>query len=220
MCGKLRKFVFCGAECEASNVSDLISDHLSKQGVGVEACTDRSAAKSKFKQVIEGEINSSKVCVQLRHPARRFLTEREWYGIHKVGSTNLDNAGPRLCFLIEGITKRSDTWKEFVCECFCRCNVHGGWEGVVGGLSAIDVIVWVDRRFRPENTTSHLNSPVRDDLVGVHVGLGSAPSLPDAQWEMIVQCPVEHFLSSSDDQRSDLRIKLLKRHVRLCSSLL
>ena len=44
------------------------------------------------------------------------------------------------------------------------------------------------------------NRAVRDHLVGVHVGLGAAAGLPDAQRKMIVELSLNHFIASLHDQ--------------------
>lgn len=52
------------------------------------------------------------------------------------------------------------------------CDVHDSREAIVTGLASIDIIIGVDR-FVAQLAPQNLNSPVRNNFVGVHVGLGS-----------------------------------------------
>ena len=45
----------------------------------------------------------------------------------------------------------------------------------------------MDRLFGPEGAAGQLNGTVGNDLVDIHVGLGAATRLPNAQREMIVE---------------------------------
>ena len=65
-------------------------------------------------------------------------------------------------------------------------DVHGGREGVVRGLAAVDVVVGVHGRLAAALPAQQLVGPVGDDLVGVHVGLGAGAGLPDDERELVV----------------------------------
>ena len=65
-------------------------------------------------------------------------------------------------------------------------DVHGGGVGVVAALALVDVIVGVDGRLAAELSAEQLDGAVGDDLVGVHVGLGAGPRLPDHQREVVI----------------------------------
>jgi len=47
------------------------------------------------------------------------------------------------------------------------------------------MVVGVDRLLATHLATEDLNCSVRDDFVGVHVGLGSGTSLPDNEGEVV-----------------------------------
>ena len=46
----------------------------------------------------------------------------------------------------------------------------------------------------PISPAGELDGPVGDDLVGVHVGLGTAPGLPDVEGELVVELAVGHLV--------------------------
>ena len=77
--------------------------------------------------------------------------------------------------------------------------MHCRWEGIVGGLTEIDVVVGVNGFFGAERSAEDLAGPVRDHLVEVHVGLGARPGLPDHEGEMIVQLAVNDLGRCSGD---------------------
>ena len=54
---------------------------------------------------------------------------------------------------------------------------------------------------RSHDAAGHLDGPVGDDLVGVHVGLRAAAGLPDAQGEVVVEQTLGHLAGGGDDQR-------------------
>ena len=78
-------------------------------------------------------------------------------------------------------------------------DVHRRREGVVGGLALVDVVVGVDGLLRAHLAAEDLDRAVRDDLVGVHVGLRPAPGLPDDQREVFVELALDDFVGRLDD---------------------
>ena len=65
-------------------------------------------------------------------------------------------------------------------------DVHGGGVGVVAALALVYVVVGMDRALAAQLSSEHLDRSVGDDLVGVHVGLGAGPCLPDHQGEVVI----------------------------------
>ena len=77
--------------------------------------------------------------------------------------------------------------------------MHGGGEGVVGGLGHVDVVVGVNGLFGSEGAAGQFDGPVGDDLVDVHVRLGAAAGLPDAEGEVVVELALRHFRGGLGD---------------------
>ena len=92
-------------------------------------------------------------------------------------------------------------------------DMHGRRIGVVRRLAHIDVIVGMHRLLRAHDAAQHLDRPVGDHLVGVHVRLRARAGLPDDQREMVVELAVDHLLRGLDDRLADLRVEPLQFHV-------
>ena len=73
---QLGKLVFCRAERQSRDVGDLVSHHLRKERVSVEAGTDGRAAECQLKQIVQRKVKPSKVGIELSDPARGFLAQR------------------------------------------------------------------------------------------------------------------------------------------------
>ena len=73
-----------------------------------------------------------------------------------------------------------------------RRDVHGGREGVVRGLAAVDVVVRMHLRLLAELAAERLVGEVRDHLVGVHVGLRAGAGLRNHQRELVVVAALHH----------------------------
>jgi hypothetical protein len=98
-------------------------------------------------------------------------------------------------------------------ELLDRRDVHRRREGVVGGLRHVDVVVRVERLLRAEHAALELDGPVGDDLVGVHVGLGPAAGLEDAERELLVEGPVGYLGRGLGDPFGRARIELAEIRV-------
>ena len=62
------------------------------------------------------------------------------------------------------------------------CNMHGCWEGIVGALGHIGMVIRMQKFF-----SCYFISPIRNDFVHIHVGLGSASGLPYHKGEMLIE---------------------------------
>ena len=52
----------------------------------------------------------------------------------------------------------------------------------------------------PHHAAGQLDGAVRDDLIGVHVGLRAAAGLPDDQREVRVELAGDHFVGGAHDE--------------------
>ena len=60
---------------------------------------------------------------------------------------------------------------------------------IVATLASVDMVIGVHRLLRSELSSKDLNGSVRDNLVRVHVGLGTAPSLENDEREVVKELP-------------------------------
>jgi len=84
--------------------------------------------------------------------------------------------------------------------------VHDGGEGIVGGGASIDVVVGVDGLLAAHLAAEDLNGTVGNDLVGVHVGLGTRTSLPDDKGEVVVELAFGNLSGGLLDGLSNLGV--------------
>ena len=94
----------------------------------------------------------------------------------------------------QGVAQALDRRDEPVHDLLGGGDVHGGRERVVRRLRHVDVVVGVDRLLAAQLAAGQLDGAVGDDLVGVHVRLGAAAGLPDAERELVVELPVDDLV--------------------------
>ena len=58
----------------------------------------------------------------------------------------------------------------------------------------------MNRFLASHDAAGHLNRAIGDHFVGVHVGLGAAAGLPNAQRKMLVKLSFDHFVARLHDQ--------------------
>ena len=81
-----------------------------------------------------------------------------------------------------------------------RRDVHGRRKRVIRRLRHVDVVVGMNRLLRSHFAAGDFDGAVGDDLVHVHVGLGAAAGLPDAQRELVVELAGDDFVGGLHDQ--------------------
>ena len=91
-------------------------------------------------------------------------------------------------------------------------------EGIVGGLGAVHIVVRVNE-FAAKVSAHDFSTTVRDNFVGVHVGLGTRTGLPDNKGEMVSEFALNDLISSFDDGVSFLGVKSIVQ-VSFCSGFL
>ena len=60
---------------------------------------------------------------------------------------------------------------------------------VIGGLALVDVVVGMQLLVLAAITSQQLRSSIRNHFIDIHVRLGATPSLPNDQWEVLIQLP-------------------------------
>src|SRR5262249_33893347 len=85
---------------------------------------------------------------------------------------------------------------------------------VVRGLRAVDVVVGVAELVLALRVAHQLEGPVRDHLVGVHVGRGARAALEDVQPELVVQLALDDLLAGLLDPGEHVLAELAALLVR------
>ncbi len=162
--------------------------------MSVEAGADGGAAEGDFVKIRQGHLDAFDVLADLVRVRRELLAEGQRHCIHQMGAADLDDVRKLVGLGSQNVPKVAHRRQELVDDAFDGRNMHRGWERVVGGLPPVDVVVWVDGVFGADLAARELYGAVRDHLVGVHVGLGAAPSLPHDEREVLVEAPVDDLL--------------------------
>ena len=71
-----------------------------------------------------------------------------------------------------------------------RSDMHSGRECVIGGLGHVDVIVGMQ-----QHAAGKFICTVCDNLVGIHIALGSGTGLPYDQREMVVELAGDNLVA-------------------------
>ena len=171
----------------AGELADLGSDVLGEALEGVETSADGGTTLSEVAQTGESGLDTQNTVLELSNVARELLAEGQGSGILQVGTANLDDLVESLLLLVHGVLEALQGREELLLDLENGSNVHGGREGVVGRGGHVDVVVGVDRLLGAHLTAQNLDGAVGDDLVGVHVGLGTGAGLPDDQREVVVE---------------------------------
>ena len=133
-------------------------------------------------------------------PAAEFLPESQRHGILQVGASNLDDVREFLCLGGDRVVHGLDGGDERVLHPLRGGDVHRRGESVIGRLRHVDVVIGMNRLLRSQFAARHFNGAVGDDLVHVHVGLGAAAGLPDAQGELVVELAGDDFVGRLHDE--------------------
>ena len=193
-------------EVHAGLVGHLVSDHLVEADLGVETSADGGTTLGEHLEGVHGGLDPSDAVGQLLDVAAELLAESQRSGVLQMGSADLDNVLVLLGLGLERVSQLGDVWDQVVLDLGHRGDVHHGGEGVVGGLRLVDVVVWVDA-LGADLPAQQLDGPVRDDLVGVHVGLGTGAGLEDDQWEVSCQLARNDLVSSLLNGLGDLWVQ-------------
>ena len=106
-----------------------------------------------------------------------------------MGAAGFHNALILRFQTTEGGNQNLHRRQHLLFQCLHRRDVHGGGEGIVGGLAHVDVVVGMEQLL-----SRCLVAPSGDDLVGVHVGLGAGAGLPHHQREIVIELSVHDLL--------------------------
>jgi hypothetical protein len=185
--GKSLELVGGSNELVAGELADLGSNVLGEALEGVETSTDSGTTLSEVAQTGKSGLDTQNAILELSNVARELLAKGQGSGILQVGATNLDDLVESLLLLVHGILEALQGREELLLELENSGNVHGGREGVVGRGGHVDVVIGVDGLLGAHVTAQHLDGAVGDDLVGVHVGLGTGAGLPDDQREVVIE---------------------------------
>lgn len=208
MSGKSLELVGSGLKLGTSHLRDLLGDGFSEAFECVDASTDSGTTLGKQTEVGKGALNTLDAIIKLGNVAGELLSKGQGSGILQVRTSNLDDllSLEVLDLGLEGVAQAVKGGEELVLDLEHGGDVHYGGESIVRGGAAVDVVIGVDGLLAAHLAAEDLNSPVGDDLVGVHVGLGTGTGLPDDEGEVIQELAVGNLLGSLLNSLANLLI--------------
>ena len=114
----------------------------------------------------------------------------------------------------KGLNEGIQTWKKSLLDFQGCCNMHGCWEGIVGALGHIGMVIGMQKLF-----SCHFISPIGNDFVHIHVGLGSASGLPYHKRKMLVEFPLQNLIAYAGNQSFASFIQFAKAIIGDCCRL-
>src|SRR5579862_261453 len=203
------------AEGDFRAAPEVVHDLAGEVRMAVEAGADRGAAKREFLDGGDGVCRARPGKFNLPRVAAEFLPQANGGGVHEVRAAYLDHV-PEFCrFAVEGAFQFIQRRDELALDRFAHRDVDGAGDDVVARLPVVDVVVRMDGILRADGRAGKLRTPVRDDLVRVHVGAGAGAGLEDIDGEMRVERPVDDFLRGARDEGRPLFVQLAKLEVGL-----
>ena len=193
------EFVRRGDEGQLGHLGDLGSEQLGKLRMGVQPGADRGAALGELIEPVQRLLDPLHAVRNLRRVAAELLAEGQRCRVLQMGAADLENVLERLCLVLQRLIELRQRWVEPVGELERRRDMHGGREGIVGGLAEIDVIVGMDRVLGAELAAEELACPVGDHLVQIHVRLRARAGLPHEQREMRIVPAFDHLVGCRHD---------------------
>ncbi|MNJ20851.1 hypothetical protein D3C77_151930 [compost metagenome] len=208
MAGEGCELVRRGNKRQAGKGGKLCGDGFGKTVRGVQPGAHGGAALGQLAHRRQGRANGALGVVELGDISREFLAEGDRRGIHHMGAAGFHQVLMAHCQFGQPRRQLDDRRQQLVLYRLGSRDVHGGGEAVVGALRAVDVIVGVHWRFAATALAGQFVGPTGDHFVDVHVALSATAGLPDDEWKLVVQLPVEHFVGGLFDQSGDIRRKV------------
>lgn len=202
----------------AGILGQVLGNSLSETDVGVETSADSSASLGDLVHIIKRLNNTLLALLQLVDVGAKLLTEGQGSSILSVGTANLDNVRELVALQGEGLSETDQLGQEALISLQNGRDVHDRGEGVVGGLTSVNIVIGVDGLVA-NYAAQDFSATVADDLVGVHVGLGAGTSLPDHKGEVIIKLAGDDLVSSLDNGVGLLGVQTVVK-VRLGGGLL
>jgi hypothetical protein len=201
-----------GDEVNSGELGNLVGNGNIESLLGVKSGSDSGSSLSQHLKAGKGGLDTLDTVGELGSVSGELLTKGQGGSILQVGTSNLDDVVESKDLLLESGVEGAEGRKELLGELHGGSNVHDGGEGVVGGSGHVNVVVGVDGLLGSHLSSENLNSTVGDNLVGVHVGLGSGTGLPDDEGEVVGELSGDNLIGSLLNGLSELGVES-KLHV-------
>src|SRR5262245_36518703 len=128
----------------------------------VDSGADRGSAERQFGKRIAQFFEAANTEVHLSGVTAEFLSKPDRSSVLQVRSADLYDGIEFICFVRKSFFEAAQRWNQGVFDGFHNRDMHRGWDHVVAGLPHIDMIVWMDRLLRTDNSAKNLNRAIRN----------------------------------------------------------
>lgn len=174
-----------GDELVAGHLGDFRGNVFGEALEGVDTSANGGSALGEHPEAGQRRLDALNAVVELCDVARELLAESQGRSVLQVCAADLDELLPLLGLFLQGVAQAGEGGQERLLKVEDGGDVHDGGEGVVGRSGHVDVVVGVYGLLGAHGAAEDLNGAVRDDFVGVHVGLGAGARLPDDEGEVV-----------------------------------
>ncbi len=193
-----------GPDGFAADPGEIRAGEFGVAGMAVDAGADRGAAEVGLQQRGGGLGEALAVLLDHDGVGGELLAQRHGDGVLELGAAHLQYVAELRRFRGERRGRRPQGVAE-PAQWDDQCQAYGGGVDVVGALVVVDVVERVDHVVGAAGEAEGSQSPVGDDLVGVHVRRGAGPALQKVDDELLVQPPCADLLARADDCPRDVR---------------
>jgi len=169
-------------------------------GMRMQSRSDGGTSQGEFVKRRQRPFDHAVTEIQLGHPARDFLAQRDGRSVLQMGSSKFNNLEKRLRFGEERRAQRFDARKQGGPYFGRQGDVHRRGKRVIRALPEVDVVVGMNGLFGADSSAGHFDGAVGDDFVGIHVCLGTAAGLPNGKWKMVVEFALDDFVRGGHDE--------------------
>ena len=202
------EFVRCGDEILSRQTVQVHHGLLRESLRRIQAGAHCRTSQRDLLQGWQGSFHVFQAVLHHGFPAADLLTECQRNCILKMGSSGLDGLHVFLFQLIQGLNHAVHRRNQLLLNGEHRCNAHGRRKGIVGALGFVHIIVGMEHP-----ASCQIRGTAGNDLVHVHIGLGTASGLIDHQRKMIVQFSLKNFIAHDKNIGRLLRRQHLQVHV-------
>ena len=158
-------------EFVACQLADLGCNGFCEALERVDAGAYGRTALGEHPQMWESGFDSFDAVGKLLDISRKLLAKGQWRRVLQVGAANLNEVFELLALFVQRIPQACKCRQQLLFEVENDGDVHDGREGVVGGCRHVNVVIGMDWLLRTHLSTEYLDSPVRYNLVRIHIGL-------------------------------------------------
>ena len=197
-----------GPEAVSCQGRDLLRAEAVEAGRTVQACTDGRPADGQVPQMVRRLVQHAAVLLQHGPPAADLLGKAQGDRVLQVGAADLDDILILLFQTPQGIRQAVQGRIDIIPDGQNSRHIHGCREGIVGALGHIDMVIGMDLQAR-----MILGGDMGNDLIDIHIALGTAAGLPDLQGKFMGIASFQNAGAGFGNGLSGLPVQSAQLHI-------